>query len=210
LPSLQRAKDKAKEAACVNNLRQLHTVFVMDAEENNGLLLQAWYIYERFWYTWNTPEFYHQKLKSYLSPRSAVYLDPGWPKDKSYQNPLSPPAYVQGTPDDWTATPALWTSANTGGSYYYSWRPFSQVYAPEDWPRFSLKGPKRSDRAILLRCYPPQQANNPVELSLGLVGPHGAGTAWNAVFLDGHVDRLIGVPFPNGWLYVNVAADWTW
>ena len=36
LPALQQAKEKSKDASCVNNLRQVHVAWILYTDNNNG------------------------------------------------------------------------------------------------------------------------------------------------------------------------------
>src|SRR5690349_12875423 len=49
LPALRGARDRAKEASCTSNIRQLYTLFNVYGDDNNQYLPAAWYITERMW-----------------------------------------------------------------------------------------------------------------------------------------------------------------
>jgi len=88
LPALQGAKDKAKEAGCLNNIKQIYTAIILYTDEDNGSLPNATWVNQRMWVTWNWSiggyGFLQNGLAAYLDPNSPVWLDPGWPKDQPY------------------------------------------------------------------------------------------------------------------------------
>jgi len=185
LPTLQRAKDRSKQAACMSNMKQFHVALTCFADDNDMRLpLYMWYIGERQWTTWNFDRFPHLMLASYLPARSDVWLCPGWGRDTDYYGGAAP---CQGTPDNWSFTPVPYTPRNLGSSYYYVvgfWENDLVVAWGQAVPnKFSrIIGPKDPSRARLMYCLP--LPGSPPERP----GPHLR--AWNNLWLNGHVDSI--------------------
>ncbi len=79
LPALKAAKDKAKAAQCINNLKQIGLAAVMYADDNQGLIILGYNCAP-----WN----YFFQTAGYLTPRAA-YLCPSLPpapNDPMYNN----------------------------------------------------------------------------------------------------------------------------
>ncbi len=206
LPALSGARDKAREANCISNIRQLYTMVNVYANDNNQYLPAAWHIMERQWVGWSYSGFLHNYLRDYLDPRHRVYLCPGWNPNTPYQSNLN----VSGTPDNPNAGTVPGTPLNFGEGYYYTawfwvgfWGP-DQIPANAAKVRFGV--PRNPDGAKILSCMVDQQVD-----WLGHVGPHRLGSSWNILWLDGHTSTSKGVyAQPSSLdLYCNFPGDWS-
>ncbi|MBI4023540.1 MAG: type II secretion system protein [Verrucomicrobia bacterium] len=219
MPALKNARNSAKQISCMNNMKQIHLAIRMYADDNGGLIPLAAGANIRFnGWSWNNPGMLHQMLSSYLSPRSPVWIDPGWPRDQLYF-PSLPQPNVYGTPDQASGSPnAPGTPANIGISYDYYWvnyaNSFGQVWT-YNGGNFAWKPCTPADIGInttrsegtckLFNCLP-WVGSGPQE-----PGPHGNGRIWNVLWLDGHVNALQGAYSPSGAAQANhilFGGDW--
>jgi prepilin-type N-terminal cleavage/methylation domain-containing protein/prepilin-type processing-associated H-X9-DG protein len=194
LPALQGAKDRAREAMCMNHMKQLHTGIVLYADDHGGWVPNSSDQGNRMWQAWNWPGdanysgFLHRTLCPYFDERSKVYLCPGWTEDK--------PIYLDGrtcvgTPDDPSAGNLPYTPRNLGESYHYNAWSLAVVAGNRDWRRFGL--PRDPSVAKLLHCMPLQWSPpDPVAWAGQTTGPHRGAKSWNVLWLDGHVSTAKG------------------
>jgi len=208
LPALGKARDRAREASCLSNIRQLYTAIVIYAGDYEDYVPDAWHGMERQWVGWASPIYLHNRMADYLDPHSKAYLCPGWGANDPYRNGATPLA-VQGTPTNAAAGAVPGTPANFGEGYYYTawfWTHFwGAAVQPEMSRRTRLTGPARPEGAKLLSCMIPQQSP-----TLGMVGPHRLGRNWTILWLDGRTTTttgFFGTPsvFDN---YCNYAGTW--
>jgi prepilin-type processing-associated H-X9-DG protein len=207
LPALRGAKAKAKEAACQNNLRQLHTYIALYADDFNGYLPDAYGIFQRTWNDWTWDGFLHHRLRGYVDRRHSVYLCPGWPPDKPYIS-SGLDWQVVGTPDDPSAGPSPGTPRNFGEGYQYTaWEWTVSIFgtnAPNYYGFVRFGGAPCPHQAKVIQCFPPQH-----EAPWKRPGPHGLDySGWNVLWLDGHVSRHRGLFDGNGMLLDNVPGNW--
>ncbi|MCX7934296.1 MAG: hypothetical protein N3A66_03445 [Planctomycetota bacterium] len=116
---------------------------------------------------------------------------------------------VAGTPDD----PSIWapaTPANLGEGYNYcafSWTYWWGAAEQPQHARFvSFTRVKNASRAKVLQCLWVQQVP-----SLGRIGPHRFGRAWNILWANGKCtlnDKGIYVDPTDFTLYCNYVGEW--
>jgi prepilin-type N-terminal cleavage/methylation domain-containing protein len=181
LPALSGARDRARQIACLSNLRQIYVQHVSYGGDHDGRIPAAWYIGERQWTGWSNPVFLHNLLAPYIDPHSLIYLCPGWGIDTPYNYQGG---HVVGTPTNPSAGSVPDTPRNLGEGYYctslmwiYFWGP---EYVEENRRYLSFNRAYDPARAKLLFCMSAQQAP-----SSGLVGPHRKGTTWQLLWLNG-------------------------
>jgi len=205
VPSLSRARELAREVLCGANLRGLHSGIHFYAHDHDRFLPDAWHIMERQWVGWSWSRFLHMKMGAYIEPRSEMWLDPGWPAHKPYQDDI----WVVGTPDNPAAGSVPGTPYNLGEGYYYAagmWVYFwGAEQAPEHSARVRFGVVKDPSRAKIMSCMPDQQVP-----WLGQVGPHRRGTSWNVLWLDGSMTVSHGCYATPAMmdLYCNFAGSW--
>jgi len=222
LPALDRARDKAKTAACVNNLRQLSAAVLLYAYDYNDWVPGAnwepgaatsggWeWSYRGFWYTggsyfWNDKRQTQQQLGQYINVFSPVWMCPGWPLDYDF----SPGAGVVGCPTNNTSVEMPNTMRNVGFGYEY--RPWIQKI--QGWPpgwggtggsysfQLRLSGPAKPSCANLFNClgsdwFPPN-----------IQAPHFNRRRWNIAYLDGSVRTTGGYLEGNWAAFANMPPD---
>jgi prepilin-type N-terminal cleavage/methylation domain-containing protein len=215
LPSLNRARDSARQVACSSNLHQLYLAFVMYSNDNRQWLPGPYpaaigYEMRGVWWSggtgrWDLPIFVYQKLDRYVPAHSKVWLCPGWPEDLPYwvDNPPNPSPNVVGTPYNPTAGDMPPTPANIGMGYTY--KPMARQWA--GWPgvetyeiRFGkAKFPWAAD---VLCCAPGQNWANEY-------GPHARGKLWQNLFVDGSIRATRGLyqTNPDWSIVVNLPPD---
>jgi prepilin-type N-terminal cleavage/methylation domain-containing protein len=191
LPALQGARDKAREAGCASNIRQLYVAISLYADDSNGFLPNSWHINERQWQRWNwagsgvISGFLHRTLTPYLPPRSEVWLDPGWPRTKPYH----PSRLVWGSPENVTGPQVPYTPANAGCSYYYIAFTSGNWTSPTSFHKIRFSNPRDPARAKILSCLPAQQVFG----DGGEVGPHKNTTSWFVLWAAGNVTSTKGL-----------------
>ncbi len=210
MPAMGRARDKAREAACVSNIRQIYVFCNLYGQDNNMYLPPADRITERQWQSWDWPLFLHNYLTAYVSPHSNVFLCPGWNPNENYMSGMT----TVGTPYNSYAGSVPATPLNLGEGYYYTaffwvyfWDPNPPGANPpsnllKSYVRFGM--PRDPGQAKIMGCLMPQMTP-----SVGLVGPHQGGTSWNLLWLDGRVTTTKGVFAANDYSqYVNYEGNW--
>ncbi len=208
LPTLGRAKDRAKEVNCASNLRQIYALIVVYAGDNDSHLPNSDYITDRQWIAWNwngsgqNSGFLHNTLASYVNPQSDVWLDPGWPRNKNY---YIDGRTVLGSPQNPSSGSVPPTPSNYGCGYNYNcW----YLAVMGVWPTSSIRLGMPHDPSVakVLSCFPAQQTTT----DGGTIGPHQGGTSWNLIWLDGHLSTSKGAwSSPSDIsLLVNVAGYW--
>ncbi len=183
LPALKGARDKAKEAVCLNNLKQLYDVIIMDGDDY-GMYPTGSPIRNRAFFAWTWTSFVFQQTASYLDPHSRSWYCPGLANDR-----LVDPVWNLGigTPYIYTGSDPL-TPDNMGGSYYYT-ASMPLWWGPPPPPTWLKVGAAPNPAlAKVMCCLPLQQAP-----SVGMVGPHRNGKAWNILWLDGHISSSTGL-----------------
>ncbi len=209
MPALRKARESARQVSCLSNIHQIHISLVSYGADNHNYLPQAWHIMERQWQGWAWSSFLHNIMAKYQNPSSKVWLCPGWPEDDPYVR-SDGPIMVSGTPENAAAGMVLGTPHNFGEGYYYTayfWTAFWEPATPRATYTPLMRFGKRRDdsKAKLLSCMTPQQAN-----TLGLIGPHQNGKAWNILWLDGSTTVTHGV-YARPYVYdnyVNYAGTW--
>ncbi len=74
LPSLNGARDRARDTSCINNLRQIYLALTLYADDRNGDLPAASF--------YTAP--LAQAMQSLVPANSQLWYCPGWPLDKPY------------------------------------------------------------------------------------------------------------------------------
>jgi len=172
LPALQQAKEKAIEAVCINNMRQLYVTLAGYGNDYEQQLIDAHHIWERNWVgpTW-WYRFLHNKMTDYLPQDSEIYLCPGQPADTPY---------YEGT----LAGGGPMTPRNFGEGYYYTawfWTAFwGADKVPLHAPYVNFDRAVQPSTAKVLQCMDAQQLD-----SRGVVGPHRRDDTWRLLWLDG-------------------------
>ncbi|MBI4023543.1 MAG: type II secretion system protein [Verrucomicrobia bacterium] len=205
LPAIQNARDRAKEAACVNNIKQIYLLCSLYANDNRDYLPSSWYIDERQWVVWSAdwswgadphPNGYpHVTFKTYIDWHSPVWFDPAWPLDKDYYPGLKT---CRGDPYGGPDVNVPFTPRNAGSGYNYICWSRGGWTSPTTYQRYRFGGPKNPSAALILECLP-----NPAVT--GVPGPHRSGAAWNVLWLDGHVSSENAAAMPA----LNGAGDWS-
>ena len=203
LPALERARSAAMKARCQANIRQLYTMMVMYGHDENDQVPYGWYIMERQWTGWSYQGFVHNAMAGYVNPRSPAWLCPGWPENEPYQDGLN----VNGTPENPSAGSVPGTPHNFGEGYYYAcwmWVGWGGDLAT-NVRQVRFGGPVDKTKAKIMSCMLDQQVD-----WLGHVGPHGLGTLWHVLWLDGSVTDSTGVYASPSMmdLYCNYAGTW--
>jgi prepilin-type N-terminal cleavage/methylation domain-containing protein len=219
LPSLNKAREAARQVNCSSNLKQLYIAFVQYGQDNRQWLpgpvqdardiTMRWHWYSGGTGTWDKPVHLHHKLSKYLPARSKVWLCPGWPEDQVYFRDAG--MTVAGTPDNYTAGPMPFTPANAGVGYFYKpWLRKSYGWGGSETWKIRFGSPKYPDAADILTCMPWQD-----QVGGGTDGPHNNGKIWQILYSDGSIrgsrgyyatgrlELLGNVPPVFGW------ADWT-
>jgi len=220
VPSLKRARDTAKSAACVNNLRQLSAAVVLYAGDYNGWVPgDSWMPgdpgrgfsveYRSWWwvggsaaYLWNDKRQTQQILSPYVNALSPTWMCPGWPLDYN----LLPDGFVGhgvvGSPTVLAAVEMPWPMRNIGYGYRYRvWlRKVDQWGGWETW-KLRLSGPAKPSCADLFACL---MWDNPP------IAPHNNNQRWNVSFLDGTVRSTSGLSEGNWSMLPNIPPDANW
>ncbi len=210
LPALRGARDRARETACINNLRQLDLGVQLYAGDQDRFVPVGRGFENRGVLRWNDPNLIHNQLRPYIPPRSRVWLCPGIDGDYVYNGWTSS---VMGTPDNPAGPMVDYTQNNMGGGYFYKatmplgW-PCSPPPAPcPDYSYLRIDYPRKPSVAQLLHCLPYQGG----AFVFGRIGPHRRQLSWNMLWLDGTVQ-------PNRGFYqaatmndlnANVYGDWS-
>jgi len=203
MPALERARDAARKASCLVNIRQLYTLMVMYGNDRADYVPYGWYIMERQWVGWSYAGFVHNVMEGYISPNSPAWLCPGWPANRPYQDGLN----VTGTPENPAAGASPGTPHNFGEGYYYAaWMWITWGGDPAENARQVRFGvPPDPGKAKIMSCMLSQQAP-----TTGRVGPHGQGELWHVLWLNGTVTDSHGcyIDPPMMDLYCNYAGSW--
>jgi len=177
LPALSQAREKARQAVCINNLKQLGIALFMYAQDYNGLMPAA----DDYCYSgkreWTAKLYYFEYVKNWSS-----YICPSYPPYKSIKGPY-----------EWEMK---YLAYGMAGQYDYSlstninlaYRPDkSEVLidsihtAPPSWVSTDLgiKGPVQH---FYIRKYRGATANPKIHFRHNKMA--------NCLFLDGHVESV--------------------
>jgi len=198
LPSLQKARESGKSAACLNNLRQLMLSVLSYTGDYGGAIPPS-----RDGFT---------GLAGWNALPSLGYYSPGTdllscPSDRTT---------VAGT--DYFAYSFTFDSGGRSHNRSYLWT-YNSGYRYANgvflYPFWNLSQLKRTDRDLLLWCsdWPPLAVAYTEAFYLGdwtytilnPIYPPLHGNAWNAAFMDGHVQRLSAKQYGT---QIYGQADW--
>ena len=201
LPALRGARDRAREAGCLSNQRQIYLAVMLYSDDSGSWLPNAGGIWQRIWSGWSDPMFPHNKLASYLARTSKIWYDPAWSPDKLYAT--TPDRTCVGTPTSPAGT-FQWSPGNLGEGYHYAAWDYSSGYG---WSNTVIRvgGPRNPSAAKVAACLPIDEAQS------NFLGPHRAGTAWNILWLDGTTSSEIsgfGSVAVPGYARSNTPGRW--
>lgn len=185
LPSLNRARQQARMIACLSNVRQLGTAFMMYTNENRGQSLIYDPTYERFWM--NQMRGSYANIGTIRLCPDAQELSYGWGTAVKAWGPDKNPLTSKFFRDDYGSYGFNgWLHHRyPGASHKMSAREpnLVPIFADANW----VDGWPRETDAIPADLWAGAQSGKP---SMGrfITWRHGKWT--NLVFLDGHAERL--------------------
>ncbi|MCM8762182.1 MAG: DUF1559 domain-containing protein [Candidatus Omnitrophica bacterium] len=213
LPALSQAREKARQATCINNLKQISTVFFMYLMDNDDTFCGTTNVYNRSW----AGRYFNAILSDYLEP-NRYRINDTYGYNRTLSKVWNCPTIMKKKPYYQTVSPYVRIWDCTESSYGWNFSMATSSGYPAYSGSFRYRGKGMSKILLLTEmCWESSGytvvSGNAYDSYWGLRS-RAHGEFLNVLFLDGHVEAVLSrdlkydTSVAQYWLYPPYSTYW--